>query len=135
MMDRKEMMQLGNGPAMDILVAEQIMGWQLEKDEVKIKRLNEFFSHNEERRWWLMPGGGWYDEPPSFSTDIAAAWQVVESMNRQGYQLHLSQGDDESHASFTTAGSHSDSIVEKSVTAAICKAALHIVFDSVFVTL
>ncbi len=131
MMNREEVVQLGNGKAMDILVAEQIMGWQLEKDDAEIKRLNGYFAHHEERRWWRMPNGGWYDEPPAYSTSIAAAWQVVESLNTQGYKLHLSQGDQESKAGFTLAVMNAEYITEKSVPEAICKAALLVVPNSV----
>jgi hypothetical protein len=130
MNSKEEFMQLSNGKALDILVAEQVMGWQLEKDEEKIKRLNGYLAYDAERRWWRMPNGGWYHKPPAYSGEIAAAWLIVETMNLQGYRLHLLQSDFENDASFVLDGMNVDSIREKSVPEAICKAALQVIFNS-----
>ncbi len=130
MVSRKEITETGNEEDLDILVAEQIIGWQLEKDEAKIKRLNGYFAHHEGRRWWRMPNGGWYHKPPAYSTDITAAWQIVESLNTQGYKLRLSQGDFENNASFVMDGKNFDYITGTSIPEAICKAALQVVCNS-----
>lgn len=41
MVSRKEVAQLKDGREMDILVAEQVMGWQKETDESELKRLDK----------------------------------------------------------------------------------------------
>jgi hypothetical protein len=127
MISQEAFMHLTSGKALDIVVAEQVMGWQLEKDEERIKRLNGYLAYDAERRWWRMPTGGWYHKPPDYSSDIAAAWQVVEIMNRQEYRLHLIQSDFENDASFVRDGMNVNCIREKSVPEAICKAALQVI--------
>jgi hypothetical protein len=125
MRSSKEIMQMSAGREIDVLVAEQIMGWQIEKDQKKLRKLQEYFARDEERRWWRAPKGGWYSEPPSYSSDIAVAWQIVESMNSRGQFLFLSQSSEEFRVSFDEPRTiNPDYISEKSVAFAICKAAL-----------
>lgn len=125
MISRKDIMQLSNGREIDILIAEQVMGWQLEIDEAKLNRLNKYFSRDEGRNWWRKPEGGWYSDPPSYSSDIAAAWQVVNRMNSRGQALFLLQSNEENRVAFGDPGALDPHYVsEKSMTAAICKAAL-----------
>lgn len=125
MNSRKEIMQLSAGREIDVLVAEQIIGWQIETDEPKLKKLQGYFSRDEERRWWRAPDGGWYCDPPPYSSDMAAAWQIVESMNSRGQFLFLSQSAEEYKVAFDEPRTISpDYISEKSVAFAICKAAL-----------
>jgi len=117
--------ELNAGPEMDIIVAEQIMGWLIETDEPKLRRLQGYFARDEGRRWWRTPAGGWYCEPPAYSSDITAAWQVIEQMNSRGHTLFLSQGSEESKAAFDEPrGTGTDCINERSAPLAICKAAL-----------
>jgi hypothetical protein len=125
MISRKEIMQLSSGREIDILIAEQVMGWQLEADEAKLKRLNKYFSHDEERRWWRKPEGGWHSDPPSYSSDIVAAWEVVDRMNNSGKALFMIQSFDGNKVAFDepSAISH-DYITERMLMGAICKAAL-----------
>lgn len=59
--------ELAAGPALDALVAEKVLGWEYHPD-------NAVFT------WWQAPNDSWHDAPPPYSTDIAAAWQVVETM-------------------------------------------------------
>jgi len=125
MYSRKQITQLSASREIDVLVAEQIMGWQIETDEPKLKRLQQYFPRDEHRRWWRAPEGGWYCDPPSFSSDIAAAWQIVESMNSRGQFLFLSQCPEEYNIAFDEPRTISpDYIREKGVALAICKAAL-----------
>jgi hypothetical protein len=112
------------GRDLDILVAEQVMGWQIEQDETKLRRLNSYFPRDDKRRWWRKPEGGWQFDPLPYSSDMAAAWQVVERMNGDGYALFLLRNSEESKVAFDEPGVISpDYITEKSVTEAICKAA------------
>lgn len=55
------------GREMDALVAEKVMEWVRAKCE---GRTND---------WWTQPG--YAKSTPNFSTDIAAAWQVVEKID------------------------------------------------------
>jgi hypothetical protein len=125
MVTRAEIGQSIIGRDMDILVAEQVMGWQIEKDEAKVRRLNSYFPHNDKRRWWRTPEGGWQFDPLPYSSDIGAAWQVVERMNGDGHALFLLRNSEVNKVAFDEPGATSpDYISEKSITGAICKAAL-----------
>jgi hypothetical protein len=125
MVSRKEVMQMNDGREMDILVAEQVMGWQKETDEAELKRLDKYFSQREGRIWWRKPEGGWYYEPSAFSSDITAAWQVVERMNSRGLTLFLFQSLEGANVAFDEPRAIGpDYITDKSVARAICEAAL-----------
>ena len=124
-MDKKEIMQLIAGRETDILVAEQVMGWQIETDLAKLKQLNQYTSQRAEDRWWRTPEGGWRYEPPAYSSEIAATWQVVERMKSKGRFLFLFQGPEGNKVAFAESDtSNSDYIIDKNLTGAICKAAL-----------
>lgn len=62
----------------DELVAEKVMGWRRGRPE-------------RGNMPWLPPGAtrshGGVMNIPAYTTDIAAAWQVVEEMARRGYTL------------------------------------------------
>ena len=125
MNDRKEIEQLSSGREIDVLVAEEIMSWRIETDEPKIRKLQGYFARDEERLWWRAPEGGWYSDPPPYSSDIVAAWQIVESMNSSGQFLFLAQNTEEFKVAFDESTTiNPDYIGEKSVALAICKAAL-----------
>jgi Phage ABA sandwich domain len=125
MISRKEIMQLNVGRETDILVAEQVMGWEIETDAVKLKRLNRYISNKAENCWWRTPEGGWRSDPPSYSSEIAAAWQVVERMKNKGRFIFLIQRFNENKVAFDDpSASNPDYITAKSLTGAICKAAL-----------
>lgn len=51
---------------LDALVAEKVMGWKLKSEP--------------HTRWILPDGGELIAPPPAYSTDISAAWQVVEEI-------------------------------------------------------
>lgn len=63
------------GRELDALVAEKVMGW----------RLGEHLGMK--RNVWKLPEGqklnglDWCNEPPLYSTNIAAAWEVIEKLN------------------------------------------------------
>lgn len=125
MINKKEIMKLNVGRETDILVAEQVMGWEIETDAVKLKRLNRYISNNAETCWWRTPEGGWRSDPPSYSSEITAAWQVVERMKSKGRFIFLIQRFNENQVAFDEpSASHPDYITAKSLTGAICKAAL-----------
>jgi hypothetical protein len=64
------------GRELDALVAEKVMGWQ------RMVRPDYDWAGHEWRIGGLGSGG---IHLPSFSTDIAAAWEVVAEMERRGW--------------------------------------------------
>lgn len=125
MMGRNEMVQLKAGRELDILVAERVMGWQVETDPVKLKQLNRRLSRNRQNSWWRTPEGGWYCDPPAYSSEIAVTWKVVERMKIAGRFLFLFQGPAGNKVAFAESSeSNPDYIIERNLTGAICKAAL-----------
>lgn len=69
MLTREEIEQALPGRSLDRLVAA-LAGWEYKRS---IGR-------------WVEPGGAMaHVNPPEFSTDIAAAWQVVEKLNADGW--------------------------------------------------
>lgn len=125
MIDRKEIMQLNIGRETDILVAEQVMGWQIETDEVKLKQLNHYLSRKAVGCWWRTPEGDWHCDPLAYSSEIAASWKVVEKMKSKGRFLFLFQGPAGNKVAFAESlTSNPDYITERTLTWAICKAAL-----------
>jgi len=82
------------GRELDALVAEKVMGWKYSQVSPNTER---FFcrEYGQQSGWWLRPEmdteDGWAcakcsDVPPSYSTDIGAAWEVVEK--KGGCHLH-----------------------------------------------
>ena len=66
------------GPEMDALVGERIFDWQYQ---------------NTGNGWWKVPGPKGIESRstiPKYSRNIAAAWQVVEHLRRQGWEMTLS---------------------------------------------
>ena len=55
MISKEEIMRLQPGRETDLLVAEQVMGWQIETDEAKLQKLSGYFSRDKGRRWWRSP--------------------------------------------------------------------------------
>jgi hypothetical protein len=124
-MSREEILKLSAGRETDILVAERVMGWQIETDQAKLERLGHYVSHPAERTWWRDPQGGWHVDPPRYSSDIVAAWQVVSAMSQRGHSFFLFQSLEESRAAFGDPDvTDTDYLNGKDVTGAICKAAL-----------
>lgn len=76
-MSSTDAIQVEAGPTLDVLVAVEVMGWS--RDAL-----------NEGR--WVPPGfrplregcGSYTQKPGAFSTDIAAAWEVVERVRGDG---------------------------------------------------
>lgn len=79
--DRKLAMdEMKPGRELDALIAEKVMGWQRWESGVGT-------------RW---KRGGWSEEAnsvsevPAYSTDIAAAWEVVEHFRKNGFDVTVS---------------------------------------------
>lgn len=83
------MTDLPPGPGLDALVAERVMGWERLEGQELLDRLwpDNYPSQNKhQERVWVRRGT---DEVmackecgtiPSYSTEIAAAWEVVEAV-------------------------------------------------------
>lgn len=72
------------GRELDALIAERVMGWEYAQSSPDPKNFfcREFGNN---AGWWHDPRyTGWAcaqcSPPPQYSTDIAAAWEVVEKM-------------------------------------------------------
>lgn len=125
MISKKEIMQLSAGRDTDLLVAEQIMGWQIETDAPRLKKLNSFLAHDEGRAWWRNPEGDWHSDPPGYSSDIKDGWKIVEKMKSHGKSLCLSQNVNGNRIAFDKPNAiETDYIVERNLLLGICKAAL-----------
>jgi hypothetical protein len=76
--------ELEAGRELDALVAERVMGWVLTLSPRSI-------AEADDEEWWSMPSGLVrhvdYWRP---STDIAAAWEVVEKLRDLGFFLDIS---------------------------------------------
>jgi hypothetical protein len=125
MINREEILQLSSGREIDILVAEQVMGWIVESEPYRLQRLDRYFSTTKNNKWWRNPEGGWYDIPPSYSSDITAAWEVVKRMNSRGQAIFMLKTFDQNQVAFDQPSkANPDYITGKTVAGAICKAAL-----------
>ena len=78
------------GRELDALIAEKIFGWSLDPNRAS------------DDICWLMPPGGWHvaKSVPQYSTDIAAAMEVVEKLSEYGWHFSLTRTADGSVVAF-----------------------------------
>ena len=90
------------GRCLDTWVAEVVMGWEIHY----IEHNSGLVSSGE--YCWLLPDGGMQAEPYVFpySSDIDAAWEVVEHLTNNGYCPAI-LFDDNGHWAMSTDGSQS----------------------------
>ena len=112
------------GRDLDIIVAERLMGWQAETDQIKIKRLSQYLNPGSQGRWWRTSEGGWDINPPPYSTNLVAAFRVVEMMVSHGHTFCLLQSRTVSKVAFSDQAIVPDYVEGETVMMAICKAAL-----------
>jgi hypothetical protein len=116
-MTREEILAMPAGYKIDILIAEKIMGW---KDKISDHLV----------RYYETPNGEIFlkNDVSHYSTDISAAWQVVEKLKREGYpnpQLYTIDEDDLWHVAIRTHGDMGyDDTEAETAPLAICRAAL-----------
>jgi hypothetical protein len=118
-MNREEIMQMEAGRELDALVAKKVMGWKYGQAGVD----------------W----SGWVGVNPrpskeanlghfSPSTNISAAWEVVEKLKENQYslpQIYLTDSDNDWHVSVRVAGDQGFIDIQSPTTPlAICRAAL-----------
>ena len=80
------------GREMDALVAEKVMGYEHCKDPAEYWGIPDAPKDNKN---WKHYSRIFFGDPPKFSTDIAAAWEVVEKLD--GYardEFHDIMGDE-----------------------------------------
>lgn len=127
---------VGVGRELDALVAERVMGWEqhdfhhvgdfVRPDAWRRFAENGHFAHHIQPHEWMR----WQDVP-AYSTDIAAAWQVVEKMKAEGYEACIdSDSDGDWSVIFTMNGEGIWCSVKKDAPLAICRAALAVAADS-----
>lgn len=90
--------------AIDVLVAEKVMGWKWHRCHEKNPEGETvyWFTDHEPPEWWERPTEvespppehrgsvlRVFIGPPPYSTDIAAAWQVVEKMREIACQVDV----------------------------------------------
>ena len=85
---------LAAGRELDALVAEQVMGWTA-CDPAQESRPWECGDERPSVRtgMGIPPGESDRNEIPHFSTDIAAAWEVVEKLDRDGHTMEMDKRD------------------------------------------
>lgn len=92
--------------ALDRLVAELVLGWVPQEQEYWVDQFDRPSRKERGLVWYppsIKPGsrGGWSLDVPHFSTDLAAAWQVVEHFAQLA--AHGSQPEQERAAAFAEA--------------------------------
>jgi len=81
-MTREEILRMEPGPELARLVAERVMGWHL-SDPVPLTEVREWLTEDGRITGydWCPPDSPHYlDNPFEPSTDIAAAWEVVQHL-------------------------------------------------------
>lgn len=65
------------GRVLDRLIAEKVMGWEL--------RPTNLVNHDRgvDLRWYPSKNSHWVDTFPDYSSNIAAAWEVVEKFLKE----------------------------------------------------
>ena len=124
MNNQAEIMRLTAGRDLDILVAERLMGWQRETDQAKIRRLSQYITPDSQGRWWRTSEGGWDINPPSYSSNLVAAFRVVEIMVSRGQAFFLMKNNTLNKVAFGDPAVTPDYLVGETMMMAICKAAL-----------
>lgn len=112
------MTNLDAGRELDALVAERVMGWT--RLPITPEWTHERWRNPADQNVWLTT--------PHYSESIAAAWQVVERLQQEGFDVAVTVGGDWpkwNHLWFCRIGGIAE--VEEaapSVSLAICRAAL-----------
>lgn len=111
------------GRELDALVAEKVMGWA----KTNLKDWDQAFK-DEFGFLWAEPGHGYFKgfhTLPHYSTDIKAAWEVVEKMGTRF--IHLSpalEGGWSCAIQYNEARFPFVNLIGKTAPEAICRAAL-----------
>jgi len=80
--------KLQAGRELDALVAEKVMGWA--RHAVEFNNFQKVVvppSWSNFGVYWL--GRDIYEQVPAYSTEIEAAWQIVEQLQSHGLYIHI----------------------------------------------
>ncbi len=77
--------EMGAGREMDALIAERVMGFVVEPVGGNYRYYNDTIAHER--------GGKWTSPVPAYSTEIAAAWEVVEFLREAGSHIQIETQD------------------------------------------
>ena len=83
-MTKDEIQVIPAGPEMDMLVAQNVMGWTIGPEE---EIWDQHMHFKQKVQCWLSPAilEYWIVGKFNPSSDISAAWEVVEKMQSMGY--------------------------------------------------
>jgi hypothetical protein len=136
---------LSPGCELDELIAEKIMGWtrydqhpssriQIDPEltRVSMQYFDQYDYLVDRRPWWVPLGSRLIDattEIPNYSTDISAAWELVEKLRRdhKAIVIHSASGSLDAHSIWSCEVIYGDHVIEqfgKTAPHAICLAAL-----------
>lgn len=118
-MNHDEILNMPAGREMDALIAKKVMGLQ---------KCGDSFVDG---LYWLPSGIP--DYPPEYSSDMSAAWQVVESLRKRDYRIFLSYARNIVTITLDHDNHHKDMdfwIEAKTAPLAICRAALLAVMEN-----
>ena len=132
-MNREQILAMGQGRELDALVAENVMGWHtfspIDPDCDHSVGVNGY-----RRNFAFDPNDDKYKPFPLFSTDISAAWKVVEKIQESGCCVEVGGYTNEFSANITKPSENGVRWLAvcnrvSSAPEAICKAALIATLD------
>ena len=89
-MTRDEILNMPAGREMDSLVAEKVMGRpKLELQDARCPYCGEEMHYTIERAWCMDCKEWRYSPYKEYSSDISAAWEVVEKLFERGWYCEL----------------------------------------------
>lgn len=80
-MNRQDILDMSVGTVLDISVAEKVMGFKFEADKVTGRTCWVGYGAYGEAHTPPMAWVKWNYRVPPYSTDISAAWEVMEKFN------------------------------------------------------
>ncbi|GAB7057397.1 hypothetical protein JCM16163A_41460 [Paenibacillus sp. YK5] len=115
-LSREEILAMPSGRELDVLVAEKVMRGTAHTYVFNNKTINGMMVPIE--------NGTRISRIPHYSTDISAAWEVVEKMKRNDWVFVINSISEEWTALFYLDRIHEHEVTCNSAPEAICKAAL-----------
>ena len=77
-MNRKEILEMPAGREMDALIAEKVIGWRID-ELTAYSPSGSSCARHPKGDWWLN----------YYSTNMDAAWEIVEKFVSKGYGVHV----------------------------------------------
>jgi hypothetical protein len=99
------------GPELDRLIADKVIGWTKVESETEYGKILILGNPAMKEKDWVSIPADW-SPYPHYSTDISAAWEVVEKLNNDGWEFGLElwggKGDDITKSWTATFAHHKD---------------------------